>query len=86
LFEAVFKSFFPKLNFNAVVKFYIFLPFCGISAQSTAVSMLIYHGVAEIMLRELLFSTNEEKNLLKDTVAWCLRTEAEPNLRSNKSS
>jgi len=65
LFKAAFKSFFLKLNFNVLLKVYIFLPFCGISAQATTVSVLIYHGVAEIMLREILFFSNKKKNLSK---------------------
>jgi hypothetical protein len=63
LFKVVFKSFFLKLNFNAVLKVYFFLLFCGISAQATTISTLIYHGVAEIMLCEILFFSNEEKIL-----------------------
>jgi len=65
LFKAAFKSFFLKLNFNVLLKVYIFLPFCGISAQATTVSVLIYHGFAEIMLREILFFCNKKKNLSK---------------------
>ena len=63
IFKEIFKSFFLKLNFNIILNVYIFLPFCGISAQATTVSMLIYRGVAEVILCEILFFSNKEKNL-----------------------
>jgi hypothetical protein len=63
ILEAVFNSFFLKSNFIVVLKVYIFLPFCGIPAQTTAVSMLIYQGVAEVLLCEILQFSNKEKYL-----------------------
>ena len=44
------------------MKVYIFLPFCGISAQATTVSMLIYHVLVEIKLCEILLFSDKDEN------------------------